>query len=328
MSLDSTIYLAYVALGMGAVLPIYFGSFGSLKGLDKAEAKAKSHAHEDGYHSEDSEDDSESESLSAEDAMWFPVMGSGVLFGLYLLFNYFSKEYINYLLTAYFALLGAGALTKTLTNVAKLTGITAAVGALNEKFHLRMFQKGKGLVFKLNFDYVTGVSLALAVMFTAYYVVTKNWIASNVYGEAFATSAIQLLSLDDFKTGMVLLSGLFLYDIFWVFGTDVMVTVAKNFDAPVKILFPKNLFADELQFTMLGLGDIVIPGIFVALCLRFDQYLAHSKNKGKKGASKGFAKPYFTACFIAYGLGLVTTVVVMHTFKAAQVIRFLLKISF
>lgn len=50
--------------------------------------------------------------------------------------------------------------------------------------------------------------------------------------------------------GCTLLGGLFLYDIFWVkimlkwwlyslnflqvFGTDVMVTVAKSFDAPIK----------------------------------------------------------------------------------------------
>lgn len=54
--------------------------------------------------------------------------------------------------------------------------------------------------------------------------------------------------------------GLFLYDIFWVFGTDVMVTVAKAFDAPVKLLFPRDIFAQESQYSMLGLGDIVIPG--------------------------------------------------------------------
>jgi minor histocompatibility antigen H13 len=102
--------------------------------------------------------------------------------------------------------------------------------------------------------------MVFSIFFTAYYVLTKNWIASNVYGEAFATSAIQLMDLDDFKTGMLLLSGLFFYDIFWVFGTEVMVSVAKNFDAPVKILFPKDLFAEKLSFTMLGLGDIVIPG--------------------------------------------------------------------
>lgn len=50
--------------------------------------------------------------------------------------------------------------------------------------------------------------------------------------------------------------GLFFYDIFWVFGTDVMETVAKSFDAPIKVIWPKGK-----GFSLLGLGDIVIPGI-------------------------------------------------------------------
>ncbi|PNX91774.1 signal peptide peptidase-like protein, partial [Trifolium pratense] len=53
-------------------------------------------------------------------------------------------------------------------------------------------------------------------------------------------------------------AGLFVYDIFWVFFTPVMVSVAKSFDAPIKLLFPT---ADlKRPFSMLGLGDIVIPG--------------------------------------------------------------------
>ena len=40
-----------------------------------------------------------------------------------------------------------------------------------------------------------------------------------------------------------------------------MVTVARSFDAPVKLLFPKDIFAAEFSFAMLGLGDIVIPGL-------------------------------------------------------------------
>ena len=36
-----------------------------------------------------------------------------------------------------------------------------------------------------------------------------------------------MLSLPSYKTGAMLLGGLFFYDVFWVFGTDVMVTVAK-----------------------------------------------------------------------------------------------------
>ncbi|CAJ0763548.1 1884_t:CDS:2, partial [Entrophospora sp. SA101] len=137
----------------------------------------------------------------------------------------------------------------------------------------------------------------------------------------FAFNAIQMLSLDSFKTGMILLSGLFFYDIFWVFGTEVMITVAKSFDAPIKVVWPKQLLGlqpnEALQFTMLGLGDIVIPGIYVALCLRFDHNLHLKRNPTAKKYSK-FSTPYFNSCFTSYILGLITTIVVMHTFKAAQ----------
>ena len=69
----------------------------------------------------------------------------------------------------------------------------------------------------------------------------------------------------------MLLILLFFYDIFFVFGTDVMLTVAKGIDAPIKLLFPKVAKAEgDSKFSLLGLGDIVIPGIFVSLCLRFD----------------------------------------------------------
>jgi len=66
---------------------------------------------------------------------------------------------------------------------------------------------------------------------------------------------------------------------------------------------------------MLGLGDIVIPGFYIALLLRMDA----SKQKRQTRSSTGhFAKPYFYAAMVAYTLGLVTTMGVMHVFKAAQ----------
>ena len=75
----------------------------------------------------------------------------------------------------------------------------------------------------------------------------------------------------------MLLTFLFFYDIFFVFGSDVMLTVAKNIDAPIKLLFPTEWNAIDAEtgetkpkFSLLGLGDIVIPGVFIALALRFD----------------------------------------------------------
>ena len=82
-----------------------------------------------------------------------------------------------------------------------------------------------------------------------------------------------------------------------------------TFEAPIKIVFPQDLMTNGLaasNFAVLGLGDIVIPGIFIALLLRFDNSL------------KRKSKTYFYATFIAYFIGLLATIFVMHVFKHAQ----------
>ncbi|CAJ2674508.1 unnamed protein product [Trifolium pratense] len=77
------------------------------------------------------------------------------------------------------------------------------------------------------------------------------------------SQGIETLPLGSFKTGAILLVGLFFYDIFWVFFTPVMGSVAKSLDPPIKLLFPTSNSASS--FSMLGLGDIVTPGRLVVL---------------------------------------------------------------
>jgi len=114
------------------------------------------------------------------------------------------------------------------------------------------------------------ISFTIALIPMMLYLCTKHWLLNNVFGIAFSITGISSLNLPNFKVGFILLWGLFFYDIFWVYGTDVMVSVAQNIDAPIKLSFPADMAAIPPKFSMLGLGDIVIPGIFVALCLKFD----------------------------------------------------------
>lgn len=102
-----------------------------------------------------------------------------------------------------------------------------------------------------------------------------------------------------------------------------MVTVAKNLDGPIKILFPRSLTPDpitkKIQLSLLGLGDIVIPGFFLALLLRYD---AHKANlpvlPNNVDIHASFAKPYFHSCLIAYVFGMGLTMFIMVWFEAAQ----------
>ena len=98
------------------------------------------------------------------------------------------------------------------------------------------------------------------------------------------------------------------------FGTEVMVTVAKSLDGPIKILFPRNLTPDpdsgKLEMSLLGLGDIVIPGFFLALLLRFDAHLAKVP-VFPTDLHVAFPKPYFHCGLFGYVLGLGTTLYVM-----------------
>ena len=47
------------------------------------------------------------ETMKQKDAWMFPIMGSAVLFGLYLLFKFFNEKYLNILLHIYFTLIGS-----------------------------------------------------------------------------------------------------------------------------------------------------------------------------------------------------------------------------
>jgi presenilin-like A22 family membrane protease len=99
-------------------------------------------------------------------------------------------------------------------------------------------------------DRVDLVCLLLSFVFGLWYIVKKHWIANNIFGLSFAIKGIEMLSLNSVTNGCILLGGLFLYDVFWVFGTDVMVTVAKTFDAPIKCLLLSCLpFTPTPNFT-------------------------------------------------------------------------------
>ena len=77
------------------------------------------------------------ETMTRKDAMMFPVIASCALFGLYIFFHIFSKEYINLLLSFYFLVLGIFALSHMMSPII-LKLIPSAVPVI--PFHLKFTQ--------------------------------------------------------------------------------------------------------------------------------------------------------------------------------------------
>ncbi|XP_068205697.1 minor histocompatibility antigen H13-like [Palaemon carinicauda] len=286
------IALAYGSLVIMALIPIFCGAFRSVKHQQQQKASGE-----------------KVDTMTSKDAAMFPVIASCALFSLYIVFTIFSKDYINLLLSSYFFVLGVFALSHVFGPI--ISGLVPASVPF-ESYHLHLMKgdkEKKDYIINYGFTSYDLVCLVVCALLGVWYLLKKHWIANNLLGLAFAINGVELLHLNNIQTGSLLLGGLFVYDVFWVFGTNVMVTVAKSFEAPIKLVFPQDLLEKGFEadnFAMLGLGDIVIPGIFIALLLRFD----HSLNRG--------SNTYFKATFAAYLAGLMMTIFVMHVFKHAQ----------
>ena len=127
-----------------------------------------------------------------------------------------------------------------------------------------------------------------------------HWLLMDAMGIGLCVAFIAFVRLPSLKVSTLLLSGLLLYDVFWVFfskyifSANVMVrvatrpavnpmgamakrfhlhNVAKNapkLSLPGKLVFPSN--HNIGHFSMLGLGDIVMPGLLLCFVMRYDAY--------------------------------------------------------
>ncbi|GMH58321.1 hypothetical protein TrRE_jg993, partial [Triparma retinervis] len=264
--------------------------------------------------------ESAGEVMTAADAMRFPFVGSAALFGLYCAFKYLDEGWVNYLISFYFTFAGGMAVASSFEPImqALLPGGLRMTYTLKIPHPLPSAMLGPS---PLSFEVSTsGVLSFLAGSLVGHsYFVGKHWTLNNVLGLSFCVQGISMFSIGSYRIAAILLVGLFFYDIFWVFGTPVMVTVAKKLDGPIKLLFPRSLERNEegkLNLSLLGLGDIVIPGFLISFMLRFDADRARVPEAYNPSLS--FPKPYFHCILSSYVVGLGFTLWMMTKFNAAQ----------
>lgn len=193
------------------------------------------------------------------------------------------------------------------------------------------------------------LSVGIAITVVCIWIMTGHWLLMDAMGMGLCVAFIAFVRLPSLKVSTLLLSGLLLYDVFWVFfsqyvfNANVMVKVAtRPADNPVgamarrlhlgsghmpprlslpgKLVFPST--HNTGHFSMLGLGDIVMPGLLLCFVMRYDAY---KKAQANKMAEAGIPLPsnwhrisYFHCSLLGYFLGLLTATISSEVFKAAQ----------
>ncbi|MBZ3875819.1 Signal peptide peptidase-like 2B [Sciurus carolinensis] len=150
------------------------------------------------------------------------------------------------------------------------------------------------------------------------------WVLQDALGVAFCLYMLKTIRLPTFKACTLLLLVLFIYDVFFVFvtpfltrsGNSIMVEVATGpSDSATREKLPMVLKVPRLSasplalcdrpFSLLGFGDILVPGLLVAYCHRF-------------GLQAQSSRIYFVACTVAYGVGLLVTFVALALMQRGQ----------
>lgn len=149
------------------------------------------------------------------------------------------------------------------------------------------------------------ISIALGVATSALWAATGSPLAIDVVGVCISLMCIQTIRLPSVKVGAIALLGLLIYDVYWVFISvahfkeNVMVAVASQrgsnpmhaaaaaipgmaqylpppkLDMPNKLMIPVFDWAPDgaitmQRYMMLGLGDIVVPALVLALARKLD----------------------------------------------------------
>lgn len=238
--------------------------------------------------------------INTTSAIVFVVIASCFLVMLYKLMSYLFIE----ILVVLFAIGG-------------VEGLQTCVVALLSCF--RLFENAATTYIKIPFlgavSYLTlGVSpfcVTFAVVWAVYRRSPFAWIGQDILGVALIITVIQIIQVPNLKVGTVLLSCAFLYDIFWVFVSkwmfheSVMIVVARGDNSgedgiPMLLKIPR-MFDPWGGYSIIGFGDIILPGLLVAFSLRYDWL-----------SNKSLRAGYFSWTMIAYGLGLLITYVALN----------------
>jgi len=254
--------------------------------------------------------------IGLRESMLLPLGAATTLVAVYLFVTFFKDLDLSAVVNVYFFVLSAAALFGAAAPPLRRVFGSGGGGSDGEgDVHLNRnlgveVSLPKGLFLDEEGESVTKATLrasdaaalilALAVATADALTHHQNFTLSNACAAAVAADVLQLLGLRSFRAAGLLLGGLALYDVLAVFasgaltpdGESLMSTVALAASGPTRLLFPRSAAdlasaasASPFPFSLLGLGDVAIPGLLACLALKYDASRSVDMNARARAAA-------------------------------------------
>ncbi|KVH95424.1 Peptidase A22B, signal peptide peptidase [Cynara cardunculus var. scolymus] len=250
--------------------------------------------------------------VNTKSAVLFVIVASCFLVLLYKLMSVWFIE----LLVVLFCIGGVEvSLLYCLLKVNIRMGMQTCLVALLSRWFKQAAQSFIKVPFFGAVSYLTLAVLPFCIVFAVLWAVYREtkfaWIGQDILGITLIITVLQIVHVPNLKVGTVLLGCAFLYDIFWVFVSkklfheSVMIVVARGDKSgedgiPMLLKIPR-MFDPWGGYSIIGFGDILLPGLLIAFSLRYDWL-----------AKKHIRSGYFLWAMFAYGLGLLITYVALN----------------
>jgi len=251
------------------------------------------------------------ETLSRRDAALVPALCLVLVVSLYATHKCFGANRVYVLLTVFFSGLVLAALAES---IRLLVAPLLPEKVSRQTLHLKM-PRLRRLVCRLVPSYAPEgdedawalhcgrlVHIPIAVLISLVYLKTEDQTLHNIFAACFALQVLTLVSLGRFAIGIVLLGGLALYDAFRISGALAAVTSEAGSLGLVQVILPMSW--DPRRQLTIGIGNIAVPGVFVAMCLRFDAQSHLRSGREAVNAFVDFPKPCFWSTFCACSLAV------------------------
>ncbi|KAK3769165.1 hypothetical protein RRG08_014028 [Elysia crispata] len=263
---------------------------------------------------------------SEEEGLPFTVCGVLIWFAFIcttILLLYFFYDYMVYVFIALFCIVGAHSLYRC------LLPLWTRIMPINYDIPLNRLPCFKSKA-NLGSLILLMPCLTLGIFWAVERHASYAWVLQDILGACFCVYLIQNLRLPSLKIISILLVMLLLYDVFFVFitplltsdGESVMVSVAtggkggSKESLPMVFLIP--LFGDsplymcrERSYSLLGFGDVIIPGLLVA-------YNAVCDVRLRRGGIHNGRTLYFIVAVAGYLIGMVLCMVSLMLMESGQ----------